>query len=131
MFYQGNSFGSRISARAHPNVSLKSPLVFSPLGLPYRIHLLRDPRSIHLTIDIGENSLYAPQRHGARLQHFVEILEYIEDSNQSFLQSRLDFHIRDHGPPFSQTKFERQVMTLECFAGVTSIARVGFDGVPA
>ena len=106
-------------------------LIFT-LSIPERLYLLRDPRSIHLTFDIRENLFYAPQRHRAHLQHFVEVLEqYIEDSIQSFLLSRLGFHIRYRDPPFSQAKFERQVMTVECFAGVTSIARVGFDRVPA
>ena len=83
MFYQGNSFGSRISARAHPNVSLKSPLVFSPLGFSYRIQLLRDLRLIHLAINIDDLNTYTIIRQRARIQHLVDILQvYAEDEHQ-------------------------------------------------
>jgi hypothetical protein len=69
--FAANTFSLSISARAHYAVSLKSPLIFGPLGLPHRLDLLRDSRRIDLEVKIVELSLNTFTRHRARPQRFV------------------------------------------------------------
>lgn len=72
--------------------------MFGPLGLPHRIHLLRDLRRIELTLKIGKMTSWGKARLRARTQHFVDILrEHSGDINKQSLLTQLRVYIKDSG----------------------------------
>ena len=80
----------------HHPISLKSPLIFGPLGLPHCIHLLRDLRRIELTLTIHKVTSWGKARLRARTQHFVDILrEHSGDVNKQSLLTQLRVYIKD------------------------------------
>jgi hypothetical protein len=137
-----------IDALPHKPLSLKSPLIFGPLGLPQRLHLLRDLKRIELTVHINERSLYAIRRHRERIQHFVDVLHaHAEDRSKKNLLQDLHVKLTISAPrdwtrrvQFSQypdlngfitlDQFEKHMFTLESLAEVTGVPTVIFDGIP-
>ena len=82
-FFRGNVFILKIDSIAHYPMSLKSSLIFGPLGLPHRLHLLRNLREIELSLVIDEHSLWGFRRRQARIQHFVDIIrQHVEDKQK-------------------------------------------------
>jgi hypothetical protein len=141
VLFAGNKVAISIDAYSHQPVSLKSPLIFGPLGLPRRLHLLRDLRAIKLTVDITEISNYAAKRHRARIQHFVQIIRaHAEDEGRKSLLNRLDIHLinsysgqtlRPWDKRLPRTTFDRHMFSLESLAQITGIPSISVDGVPA
>ncbi|KAF1926445.1 uncharacterized protein M421DRAFT_216636 [Didymella exigua CBS 183.55] len=104
VFFAGNRFAFTISIRPHTPIYFKSPRIFGPLGLPHRLHLLRDLRHINLLVDIDDRashsrpSPHAVVRHRARLEHFVEILrKHAEDSSKKSLLKSLHMRLSTTG----------------------------------
>ena len=130
---------------------MKSPLIFGPLGLPHRIHLLRDLRHIELTLTINEVISWGTTRLRARTQHFVDILrEHSGDTNKQSLLTQLRVYIRDSRSPSSRccrprsgfdvsrrweklqdrTVSHRLVFVLEPLASLQGIQDIAVYGAP-
>jgi hypothetical protein len=124
--------------------------MFGPLGLPYRIHLLRDLRRIELTLIVDELTSWSRLRHRARTQYFVDTLqEHAGDANRQSLLTQLRVHIRamERGfrcvrPRWSiddlrrkeksgkWTISEKVVFVLEPLASLQGIVDVAIHGAP-
>jgi hypothetical protein len=52
--FDNNEFTLTKDATSHKLLSLSSPLIFGPLGLPHCLHFLRDIRNICFVLDISE-----------------------------------------------------------------------------
>jgi hypothetical protein len=96
VLYGKNHFVINIDGTPHYPVSLQSPEVFGPLGLPDRLSLLRDLRKISITLDpkVHDTQYWVNRRHRGRLGLFVKILkESAEDENQKSLLKVLKVHL--------------------------------------
>ena len=101
--------------------SLSTPEIFGPLGLPERLHLLRDLRSISLNLTHMRHSQYwAHRRHRGRLARFVEIMqEYGEDAEKGSLLESLSVHLGEGG---------RSQFVLEALTPLRGIKNVCISG---
>jgi hypothetical protein len=110
-----------IDAEPRDTASLSTPEIFGPLGLPERLHLLRDLRSISLTLTPTRHSLYwAHRRHRGRLARFVEIMrEYGEDAEKGCLLESLSVHLEEGG---------RSQFALEALTPLRGIKNVCISG---
>lgn len=142
VLFGSNTFSLSISARAHHPVSLKSPLIFGPFGLPHRLHLLRDLRRIDLEVNIDQVSSYTFMRHRARLRHFVDVIkEHADDDSKRSLLKRLHVHLdtlRLGDAPLQTpaanneevvTVGGRHMFVLEVLASIQVIPKVLVSGV--
>lgn len=96
ILYGSNHFFLNFDGKPHHPVSLQSPNVFGLFGQPYRLSLLRDLRSICITIGptIHDSLYWGNRRHRGRLSLFVRILkEHAEDENQKSLLKVLNVYM--------------------------------------
>ena len=150
--FSNNTFGLHITDVAHHPISLKSPLIFGPLGLPHRVHFLRDLRRIELTLTTGEVTSWSKARLRARTQHLVDVLrEYSGDVNKQSLLTQLRVYIRDsESTPYSRccrarsrvnvsryweklhnrTASHKTVFVLEPLASLQGIQDIAIYGTP-
>ncbi|KAF3037690.1 hypothetical protein E8E12_008201 [Didymella heteroderae] len=138
VFFHGNAFILTIGSMAHRPVSLKSSLIFGPLGLPHRLQLLRDLRQIELdiVIDEHEDETWGFRRQQARIQHFVDIIQQHaedKDKNKKSLLQRLQIRItlrpylRWHSKdPVSWESVINRASALEPLTSISGIDEIGF-----
>ena len=106
ILYGSNHYRFYFDARPHYPRSLQSPDIFGLLGVPHRLPLLRDLRSIRIILNPrAPNTLYwGHQRQRGRLSLFTKILrEHAYDSNQKSLLKVLEVRLM---PPFDIAAFE-------------------------
>lgn len=121
-----------INAQAHTPRSLKSPLIFGPLGLPHQLHVLRDLQHIELRIEIDERSSRSVARQRARAQYFVDILkEHAEDHNKKSLLKTLDVRVRGHSTAAEVRRewIDEHMFALEVLSGLQGIGDVTVLGL--
>lgn len=125
-------FAITINAQAHVPLSLKSPLIFGPLGQPHQLHVLRDLQHIMLRIEIDEDSSHAVVRQRARTQYFVDVLkEHAEDHNKKSLLKTLEVRIRGHflHPADRRARIDTHMFVLEVLTGLQGIGDVKILGL--
>jgi hypothetical protein len=96
VLYGLDQFVLNFDGKPHHPISLQSPDVFGPLGLPDRLSLLRDLRNISITLDpkVYDTQYWVSRRHRGRLCLFVKILkESAEDESQKSLLKVLKVHL--------------------------------------
>mgnify|MGYP004504271419 CR=1 FL=1 len=122
-------------------MSLKSPLIFGPLGLPHRLHLLRDLRRIELVLEVNEPKGLAITRLRARTQHFVNVIrQHAGDEGKKSLLNHLHVRLagiqrqrrcsrRARGTKVYTLLPERYMFTLEPLASMQGIEDTDIWGV--
>ena len=101
VLYGLNTYNFTVHGQTMWPKSLRSPLVFGPLGHPDRLPLLRNLRRIHIEVVPDINSHWAVKRQRSRLEYLVEILkEYADDSDQKSLLEdlKVDFQLTSQKP---------------------------------
>lgn len=90
VLYGDNTFVFNIDASAHRPHSMRSPEIFGPFQFAERMPLLREFRSLELSVTVTDLTHWAVLRHRARLEYFVSVLkEHSDDETQKSLLKKL------------------------------------------
>jgi hypothetical protein len=123
---------------------MKSPRIFGPFGDSDRLPLLRNLRSIHITINLNDHTHWSVKRQRARLEYFVSILkQHADDKHKSSLLQDLQItfgklhrtlhQIRYHPRPLpapAHAVEEKYMFGLESLTALRGIKDVEIKGVP-
>jgi hypothetical protein len=119
----------RIVARSRSPDLSESAMIFGPLGLPHRLHLVREIRHICLVVDVNDTGAWAMKRLRARLSLFVEsVRQDTDDDAKNSLLKKL--HIRfawNGGRPDRYT--EQYMFALEALTSLRGIEDVSVKDI--
>jgi hypothetical protein len=146
VLYGSNTYTFTIDSAAHFPVSMKSPRIFGPFGDADRLPLLRNLRSIHISIRLNDHTHWAVKRQRARLEYFISVLkEHSDDENKKSLLQELKvtfgklhrpgfvaryYLSRPLAPPRTLTPEEKYMFGLESLTVLRGIKHVSIQGVP-
>ncbi|KAI8931195.1 hypothetical protein NX059_011545 [Plenodomus lindquistii] len=136
ILYGTNTFGFDIDGKAHNPVSLQSPRIFGVLGFGDRLHLLRELRTIIITIYVpGRTHHWTVKRLRARLQYFVTTLKEPSDDakKHSLLETlRVELmpvpNINEDGSITEPNNAATVMLSLESLASLRGIKNVTISG---
>jgi hypothetical protein len=129
VLYGSNTYTFIIDSKNHPPISLQSPRIFGLFGEANRLYLLRDLRSISISIVLNDTTHWCVKRQRARLIHFVSVLkQHSDDDNKKCLLQDLTVHMHDTLSPTDST--EKYMFSLESLADLRDIKNVSITGIP-
>lgn len=103
-------FAIRIEAVPHRLLSLKSPLIFGPLGLSQHPYFLRDLGRMELTVNVDDITPYAITQYREPVRHFVDVLHaHAEDKNRKTLLQYLHVKLTCYGRQIWDQIFEDEL----------------------
>jgi hypothetical protein len=120
---------------------MQSPQIFGPFGTPQRLPLLRNLRSIVITVSLNDSTHWGVKRQRARLEYFVSVLkQHADDENKKSLLQSLCIHVdkpcnsRRRYSPYSARSdavtVEKFMFGLESLTELRGIKDVRVTGVP-
>jgi hypothetical protein len=112
-------------------ISLSSPSIFGPLGLPLRLPLLGNIRKIKLHLEMDyRNPYWSMKRHCARLQQFVKVIkEHADAEAKASLLTDLSVTMGLVGAiRYQQDMDARNIFALEELAPLRGIENVEIGG---
>ncbi|KAH8729045.1 hypothetical protein GQ44DRAFT_607935 [Phaeosphaeriaceae sp. PMI808] len=147
VLYGSNTYTFTVDAQTHGTTSLRSPLIFGPLGRDVGLPLLRNLRSIRIHLELDEYRHWGAIRQRSRLEYFVDILkEHLEDESKKTLLHELQIafyvtenptghvnsNLRSEWPnyPVLPDNMQKYMFSLESLTALHAIEKVKIIGVP-